>query len=85
MRVFKMNFPQILQSCLRIILSVQQARPCEFKRNYSPSFNYLEEFKLGKFPRIKKIISRGKFYLSSPIYTARQTSDSPTSALLMVL
>lgn len=61
MRGFKMNFPQILQSFMRIILSVQQARPCEFKRNYSPSFNYLEEFKLGKFPRIKKLFPEVNF------------------------
>ena len=45
----------------------------------SSSLNYTEEFKSGVFPQVR-ITSRDKFYL----YMAGQTSDYPTSVLLLV-
>ena len=45
----------------------------------SSSLNYTEEFKSGVFPQIR-ITSKDKFYL----YMAGQTSDYPTSVLLLV-
>ena len=46
-------------------MSWRQLRLCRLKRNFFSSLNYLEESKLGVFPRTRAII-RDKFYLSAP-------------------